>query len=345
MSLLTLLVLGCASEEQVLEVCNGLDDNGDGRIDETMLSWRSEGGAGDDYRGGLIVGSGVAELVEDDGETVYTRRYDAEGHLLEFISTHGTITYTYDSAGNLILQETDEGNDGTIDSRYELTYDSDGHLLTRSYDQDGDGEDYYRSEWVWQGGLNTEMSSWFVPEERLLSQELYRYDAAENRIEVQSDYDGDGVVDVIDTSTYDEWGREVSRESDDGGDGSVERSFTRIYGGTTAEAFYDHVLESSEAGVVTSRSTNDFLADGQLSLLEDDSDLDGEPDFHWLMTHNADQSVSSAEILLEHPDSGYTRQTVYDYEEGNLISLFWHEVRTATGETSSAQVMYSFTCQ
>jgi serralysin len=59
-------------------------------------------------------------------------------------------TYTYDSNGNLTMEEYDYKADGTADKRNTYTYDSNGNLTMEEYDKDADGTVDERNTYTYQ---------------------------------------------------------------------------------------------------------------------------------------------------------------------------------------------------
>ena len=85
-----------------------------------------------------------------DAQWIY--EYDNDGnaiHLTVGPSISGyQYRWKYDSAGNRIVEEFDDGQDGTLDSITTRTYNDLGELISQELDEDGDGSVDVRDQYV-----------------------------------------------------------------------------------------------------------------------------------------------------------------------------------------------------
>ena len=160
----------------------------------------------------------------DDGRNVDTFEYDAKGRLVllsvrtvpddgPLLPTSYTERFSYDDQGWLVLDETvsDWDGDGRTDSttRRVVTYDHQGRRLSEvsSYDYDGDGsaDGSYREELGYdnRGRLLTDVLSGYS-NGVLINRESKSYaypSRTDYTLTTETDYDGDGVVDVTTVET------------------------------------------------------------------------------------------------------------------------------------------------
>jgi hypothetical protein len=160
----------------------------------------------------------------DDGRNVDTFEYDAKGRLVllsvrtvpddgPLLPTSYTERFSYDDQGWLVLDETvsDWDGDGRTDSttRRVVTYDHQGRRLSEvsSYDYDGDGsaDGSYREELGYdnRGRLLTDVLSGYS-NGVLINRESKSYaypSRTDYTLTTETDYDGDGVVDVTTVAT------------------------------------------------------------------------------------------------------------------------------------------------
>lgn len=207
-------------------------------VSETVLTWD-----GDHLLGfiGDTDGDGVFEAVG-------TNTWDGD-RILDELTTGGAYdahrTYTYVDADDLYDQsDYDQGNDGSIDYRYGYTWDGDT-LVGQTYDQYADGVGVIGYTWVRDAdgrvlesintldGVVTSAAAYEYTDgvtTRALSDVNgdgtwdveVRYDAAGHVVYSQVDAAGDGVVDTLDTMTYDGRLRLTATSKDTAADGALD---------------------------------------------------------------------------------------------------------------------------
>jgi hypothetical protein len=110
----------------------------------------------------------------------------------------------YNEKGDRILEETDDGADGTIDFRVTITYDESGKVVTTEYDG----------------------SPYETPDGTADYRYTETHDEDGNVILEETDQDADGMIDGRRTYTYDERGNMLSRgPASDDNDGEGLREF------------------------------------------------------------------------------------------------------------------------
>lgn len=158
---------------------------------------------------------------------VMTFGYDPQGRLIQ-IQTNPrpdggatqSVSYAYD-AGDLILAESDDRSDGTVDRITRIAW-AGGQQTGSATDKDADGDD---DSWTvtW-----TEDSTFRLLEfeEHVTrdsdSGERYRYDALGRLTETLVDQDGDGSTDRTVWRGYDASGRITWKDADNDGDGVTD---------------------------------------------------------------------------------------------------------------------------
>ncbi|MDM8525911.1 hypothetical protein QUF80_21265 [Desulfococcaceae bacterium HSG8] len=133
---------------------------------------------------------------DNDGniDTVQTYAYDDDGNMTEdtYEGAYGLELRgirIYDANGKETEYQTDDGNDGTIDSIIYRYYDTNGNLTKEEADDDNNG--------------TTD------------SLMVCTYDENGNRISTESDYENDGTTDTVVTRTYEADGKITEVRTED----------------------------------------------------------------------------------------------------------------------------------
>ena len=204
---------------------NGIDDNGNGFIDEE-LNWGS--GTGDDWTGPKFA-DGVDNPFFKDAETgspVIDSAMVQEAMLDEYgryFLDNGIILYdlTYDDVGWGYTDGIDNDGDGEIDEGIDKGIDEPGEIWFDGIDNDGDGEidEYDEIGRSWIERFGSYYSTWDSPDGGFG--------------EYMFDEDGNIIFDTNGNDTFnDNWG---SDGNDNDGDGSIDESdegdFVINYGG------------------------------------------------------------------------------------------------------------------
>ncbi|AUB39999.1 Ca2+-binding protein, RTX toxin-related [Nostoc flagelliforme CCNUN1] len=222
-----------------------------------------------------------------------------------------TTNYTYDANGKLIAQSIDSNSDGITDSVITYSYN-----LTFSgfYSSGDDIPDFYVRTFTYyaNGYLNKESNS--------------------------SDYNGDGIADRFETSTYDAKGQLISSRVDSNGDGIAEYGqiyiydangtktyespnnkdnrtvLTEIYGRTSAS--YDF----NNDGAIDAVGIYSYDFSGNLKSQEIDNNNDGIIDELTAYSYDANGKLT-AQVVDKNNDGIANEITTYNYNpDGKLTS-------------------------
>jgi len=120
------------------------------------------------------------------------------------------ITYTYDSNGNKIKEESDLLGDETVDSVFTFEYDSSGNKTKINQDIDNDGTIELITVNSYNSGnklIKVELDGELQPGDDLPdgtpdSVSTYTYDTSGRIEKLETDYDNDGVIDTVDKYIY-----------------------------------------------------------------------------------------------------------------------------------------------
>lgn len=137
-----------------------------------------------------------------DGTVDMTTRteYDAQGRKVRELrggAEPGMIQVTvfgYDAAGHLVLEETDEGADDSVEGRVRHELDAQGRAVTK---------------------VEERLGATAGPSGRLMRRWTYVYDARGRRVREQLDADGDGTVDFVEKHEHDAVGNLVAKTAQD----------------------------------------------------------------------------------------------------------------------------------
>lgn len=164
-----------------------------------------------------------AEVEIENGSTSYVNYvYDEEGLLIEEVINGGEAGWKasmsrtqYDLEGKILYEEMDDHGDGVIDQSYTYMY-TDGVLTMVAYDLDGDGiADLDLHILYDEQGLHTMTEATEAGStEPVLSRWVYEYDEQGRAISESYDEDLDGSYEQVESYTYDELGRMLTRQVD-----------------------------------------------------------------------------------------------------------------------------------
>jgi hypothetical protein len=172
------------------------------------------------------------------------------------------ISSEYDTSGNLISEASDSNGDGKADVFVHLTYDADGHLIETTQ-KDGDGNlqerstatyntlldkllkttsehygdrhSFSESDWEYDaaGSLMKSTEIEEVTENGKTSKKIFTftYDTDGNQLRMEVDSDGDGIVDWVKVSLYNQPECDVGIDlEDDDNDGVFDHKFNHCTG-------------------------------------------------------------------------------------------------------------------
>jgi len=215
---------------------------------------------------------------DDDGVwQIVTEQWDDDNNgTMDWVET-----YTYDANGNPIKRENDSGNNGTIDHIWTITYDANGNPTKMEQDSGNNG---------------TIDAAW-----------TYTYDANGNLTKREEDKDNNGTIDEVDTYTYDANGNRTKREEDEDNSGSIDRVETYTYdanGKLTKEE-----RDSNNNGTIDSVTTYAYDANGNLTKEEDDWSNNGTINSVTTYTYDANGNLTKREE--DEDNSGTIDEVVY----------------------------------
>ena len=231
---------------------------------------------------------------------------------IAYQSDNSTVTYQYDSNGNLTYHEQDTNADGTPEVALTKTYDAYGNLAEEVYSR----SDYDR------------VQSW----ER-------EYDSKGNTLTLKyvDLYSPDN--NYFQTSAYDSKNRVIATTTDKNIDGSIDSSTEVVFHG---DSFGSQTVKTlDESGVTTSVSSTLFDDRGNLIERSIDTDHDGTANEGNFYTYN-DNDWIIEEIALDErgvlANDGY--RTSYQYDgQGNQASV---TVSPVDGSSSGSNTIYEY---
>lgn len=245
-----------------------------------------------------------------DSYSIYT--YDSEGNLTRKESHNDEddrpqilSTYSYDAYGNRTRYERYEEFKGLTGFSF-TDYDASGRPVnientvgrfTWSYTSEG--SEIFRDV---SGGefIGPSISTW-------------SYDADENLVRKEYDYDRNGMLDAIILYTNDSNGRQILYQEDDGADGSIDSTHSTAYdtqGRLLREEWdYDNNGQPNRIQAYT------HDAQGNETRYEDDTDGDGSPENVRAANfeYDSDGNINRREID-DNGDGIFSNITVYTYD-------------------------------
>ncbi len=237
-----------------------------------------------------------------DAQWIY--EYDNDGnaiHLTVGPSISGyQYRWEYDSAGNQIVEEFDDGQDGTLDSITTRSYNDLGELISQELDEDGDGSVDVRDQYCYD----------CFPSERSVP--------APEPCVISTDRDADGSVDRIAERTYDSDHNLLTEIVQESPSGEITSIRTLVY---------DDGLQTSEEldidgnGSVDSRLLFSYNDSGQLTREEYDDTADGSIEAEVRFEYDVD-GLLSREDHVDHDSGGTQFSVVYEYDaDGRIVRL------------------------
>jgi hypothetical protein len=181
------------------------------------------------------------------------RRTYASFDMLKDGFPEGSVTYAYDSMGNLLLREKDYNGDGLPERVDRYTYDASGKIIEHAIDDDGgrntpaDGIDniletlrYTVSGMLAFTGVDRDADG------NVDYSRTYMYNGQGLLHTVEEDIDGDGLVDYVEAYAYDQDGRLTTKEFDYDRDGAADATESFVYGGQGNLERYTYLLKPND---------------------------------------------------------------------------------------------------
>lgn len=217
----------------------------------------------------------IDQLVEQLGEGAqmsavrHTWTRNTAGDILTEATDNGDdgsidslTTITYDTNGDPLLRTVDQGNDGTVDVRVAYAHGAPGELVEEATDIGDDGVVDERHLLSWSGGQVVAETFQRLGEGSLESSSIaYQYDSNGQLAQVDHDDDDDGQVDRIEQLTW-QGAQLVQRTTDNGADGTLDQVETWAFDSAGREL--DHQVDAGADGTVEERFEQAYDAAGNL---------------------------------------------------------------------------------
>ncbi len=327
-----------AEPEEPTEICNGVDDDDDGLVDEGIaaLVWDA-----DLAQPGWRYGPGVAAVLW------YVDEW-SNGDIDREITTH------LDTQGRIYEQRYHWTDGSTPDQIMTWRYDADGHL-TEQWSEDEEGTPYLGEVRTWTDGLLTRHESYGTTADGSFGLTMvwdHAYDGDGYRTSTEEDSDGDGAVNnitwfswsedrlvetreyyvvrldavyMVTRTTWSETGKILSHETDTDANGSYDTASLYTYDGD--DLLLTEERDWSGDGVADYRVVHEYDGGGRRvwtgvdmdvdgasdsglgwiwegdSLLETLSDEDGDgPEAQWTMIRYGTDAAGNTDMGIEDPD-------------------------------------------
>ena len=338
-----------------LEVCDGLDNDCDTKIDNGMLSWTWT-----DSEAKWRVGDGVESLIIEQD----SRGWDGMDMMADGLIDDRRIIY-FDGNGKMMTEEFDRNLDGEIDLKKSYIYTGGGLIRDINTDQNADGSIEIKVSHVYAAGHLIEKNTDLLADGEIDRIERWNRDADGRLLSMTLDEDADGEIDSGTWFHYDDAGMlisEVSRE-----DGVQTGSKLYAYNDTGTLLYIDIDSENDNDNSIDNRRFESEDIENQLKVIEIDKDLDGEIDE--IHTEFYDQEgrlrriekdydldqESDHTFKLTYGDDGLVAMSNEDLlngdEEGFEVSHIrgnkWESIRTISTEMFDAMIQQnlSFECE
>ena len=219
--------------------------------------------------------------------------------------------FTYDENHNLLKEEGDEGNDGTINKITTYTYDNKGNRLTKNYD-------YYNTSSRTHGadGIADKVNTYTYDEKgNMLTDKLdhredgnhdideiltYTYDANNNRLTYAIDYHADGTPDHINYYTYDEDNKLIKSLDDSTVPGNSDHTKIFIYDaqGNNIRIDYDNKSDG------TIDRINNYTYDTNNNQVKRTIDFENDGEIDSITTYEYDVHGNQIKTVEKNPENG-----------------------------------------
>ncbi len=300
------------------ELCDGIDNNCDGELDEgvqTIYYADNDGdsfGAPEELTKACSVPEGYVDNSDDcndndanispsaeeqcngmdndcdgleDNDLVQMRfSYESWGFSVEVGEGVGFRHNEADGLDGL-------GVNGVIDSISDMIYDGHGNLADYTEDQDADGtNDYRESQTHDELGNRTSLEADTDGDGSFDYGEFWEYDTSGNLLRHSIDEDGNGTEESFETYAYDADGNEILNQQDTTGDGNI--NFQR----------------------------EQFFTNGLLTFAEWDTDMDGTAEYDAVFLYNNDEKLLSYQIIFIESNTTYDDYAATYSDTGILLS-------------------------
>ena len=325
--------------DPTVEICNGIDDDGDGRIDNGMLTmgWNSMSTAPQ-----ARVGAGIAqqEHIYHPREYV-TDGVDGQAPAMEaskdeewVTSSPTTSTVTYDKDGNEMTFSW-VGVDGKLNT-YLYQYDIDGTSTGLNYflcEADMSSCEYeleVRHVFDAEGRTVMNFYNHYAGPDRILVSRVtedftYREDSQVTSLTRSFDLDADGTAEKGSASyyTYGDDAKLVALEKDADLDGTIDEISHTIRDNTGQ--FVTISKDKGADGTVDEITTEIYDADGKLLSRSVDSDADGSMEEVYTVTYDSDGNREATSYTWM-TDRVVDRQVDTTYDDRGSVLMWTRQV-------------------
>ncbi len=274
----------------------------------------------------VFVATRVENDTNADGQSNWIRRltYSDLGRVIgDYIDSDGDgnpeilVSLSYDEEGHGMVYAHDNNADGVVDRSRTWVLDGFGDVERYETDNDGDQlpelvETRVTNEnglWVRREVVNNATGGHTV--------EVWNTDAVGNRTSYDLDRDGDGTYDTLVVMTYDEaLGPWVTRNQDDGRDGSFEQYRERVYNAKGALVL--DTIDQGGDGTIDRRESWTYDNEDRLIHQAQDNNGDGNLEYEHTNTYDGDRWTTVRSY--DNNSDGFTDRivtTTYD-ENRNL---------------------------
>lgn len=276
-----------AVNPDALEVCDGLDNDCNTKIDDGMLSWEWEGSEAK-WR----VGEGVATLVIEQD----SRGWDGMDMMADGLVDERRIVQ-FDGSGKILTDEIDRNLDGEIDLKKQYTYTGGGLLRDIETDINADGSIEKKESFNYLGDVLLDKTIDLEADGQIDSIERWNRNEEGQLTSITLDDNADGEIDSGTWFHYDESGLLISEVTRENGEQTGSKLYA--YSDTGSLLYIDIDSEDDDDNSIDNRRFESEDIENQLKVIEIDKDLDGEID----------------EIHTEHYDQeGRLRKIDKDYD-------------------------------
>ncbi len=217
--------------------------------------------------------------------------------------------------------------DGNLTSSFYAEYNDNGRLVFSTLDTNGNGKIHQKVIIVFDENNNKIADSLWLGQDingGLISYSQFSsQDIDGNILKDESDNDGDGKLDRIYTYTYDAKSNKTREEGDNDGDGKLDRIYIYTYdsnGNQTRREF-----DNDGDGIVDEISTYTYDSNGNQIRTESDDDGDGVKNYFLLKTYDLNGNLLKEEADRDGVGPGdFILYISYTYDaNGNQTSRKW----------------------